>query len=87
MVTTMKKQMKMKGRTTTKNKTLPVQKLPRGWDDDKLRKGAANYKNQTEYEAVADDEAGFKKDDQTVMVVPTRLVPEIRRLLARRKGT
>ena len=72
----------MKDRKTTKKKPPPSQDLPRGWDDDKLRKIAAHYENQTEDEAVAEDEAAFKKDDQTVMVVPTRLVPAIRRLLA-----
>ena len=44
-----------------------------------------HYERQTEDEAVAEDEAAFQLRDQTVMVVPKRLVPEITRLIARRR--
>jgi len=43
-----------------------------------------HYENQTEEEAVAEDEAAFQAEGQTVMIVPTEMVPRIRQMLARR---
>jgi len=43
----------------------------------------SHYEAQTEDEAVAEDEAAFRRRDQTVMVVPKRLVPTITKLIAR----
>ena len=43
----------------------------------------AHYEEQTEAEAVAEDEAAFEEPTQTVMEVPTALVPVIRELIAR----
>ncbi len=43
----------------------------------------AHYEEQTEAEAVAEDEAAFEDQAQTVMEVPTALVPAIRELLAK----
>ena len=62
------------------------QKFPPGWDEEKVQRELKHYENQTEDEAVAEDEAAFEADGQTVMIVPTDLVPSIRRLIARRKG-
>jgi len=62
------------------------QKLPRGWDEERIRKVLAHYENQTEDEAVAEDESAYEAEGQTVMIVPTDLVPAIRRLIARRRG-
>lgn len=61
------------------------QKLPRGWDEDRVRKVLAHYEHQSEEEAIAEDEAAYEADGQTVMIVPTDLVPAIRRLIARRR--
>ncbi len=60
------------------------QKLPPGWDEARVRKVIAHYENQTEDEAVAEDEAAYESAQQTVMIVPTQLVPAIRQLIARR---
>ena len=43
----------------------------------------SHYDEQSEEEAVAEDEAAFEDPTQTVMEVPTELVPAIRRLIAR----
>jgi hypothetical protein len=70
---------KMSGRRlSSKNK------LPRGWDEERVRRVLEHYENQTEDEAVAEDEAAFRAKGQTVMVVPTALVPRIRQMIARR---
>jgi len=43
----------------------------------------AHYEEQTEEEAVAEDEAAFEDATQTVMEVPHELVPAIRELIAK----
>jgi hypothetical protein len=60
-------------------------KFPRGWDENRVRKVLEHYENQTEDEAVAEDEAAFEAEGQTVMIVPTELVPAIRKLLDHRR--
>ena len=62
------------------------QKFPHGWDEARVRRVIEHYENQTEDEAVAEDEAAMRIEGQTVMLVPTELVPEIRRLIASRRG-
>jgi hypothetical protein len=61
------------------------QKYPDGWDEDRVRRLAAHYDNQTEEEQVAEHEAALRAENQTVMVVPTELVPEIIKLISRRR--
>jgi hypothetical protein len=61
-------------------------KFPRGWDEKRVRQVLEHYENQAEDEAVAEDEAAFEAEGQTVMIVPTELVPAIRRLLGQRRG-
>ena len=58
-------------------------RFPAGWNQDRVRLLLRHYEEQTEDEAVAEDEAAFLKRDQTVMVVPRRLVPAITRLIKR----
>lgn len=57
-------------------------KYPPGWDEAKVRKVLAHYKEQTEDEAVAEDEAAFENQDQTIMEIPNELVPAVRDLIA-----
>ena len=61
-------------------------RFPKGWDEARVRAVLEHYENQTEDEAVAEDEAAFRKRGQTVMVVPTPLVPAITRLITK-QGT
>ena len=60
-------------------------KFPPGWDEERVRKVLAHYEEQTEEEAVAEDEAAFADSTQTVMEVPHALVPAIRKLLAKHR--
>jgi hypothetical protein len=73
-----------KQKKTLKKRRPPKQKLPSGWDEARVRRVLEHYENQTEEEAVAEDEAAFQAEGQTVMIVPTELVPRIRQLIARR---
>ncbi|MFN7925045.1 MAG: hypothetical protein U0Q16_33415 [Bryobacteraceae bacterium] len=58
-------------------------KLPEGWDDAKLRRVLAHYEEQSEHEALIEDEAGVQSKE-TIMSVPYELVPEVRELIAKR---
>jgi hypothetical protein len=57
--------------------------FPPGWDNERVAKVLAHYENQSEDEALAEDEAAFETDGQTMMEVPTELVPAVRELLAK----
>jgi hypothetical protein len=52
-------------------------RYPIGWNQERVRTLRLHYETQTEDEAVAEDEAVFRRRDQTVMVVPKKLVPTI----------
>ena len=58
-------------------------RFPKGWNEARVREVLEHYESQTEEEAVAEDEAAFRRRDQTVMVVPKGLVPTITKLVAR----
>jgi hypothetical protein len=59
-----------------------IGKYPPGWDEERVRRVLAHYGQQTEEEAVAEDEAAFKQEGQTFIEVPNELLPRIRELLA-----
>jgi hypothetical protein len=67
-----------------KERRVSRQRLPPGWDEDRVRRVLRHYENQTEDEAVAEDESACDTEGQTVMIVPTALVQAIRLLIARR---
>ena len=58
-------------------------RFPPGWDESRVRQVLAHYEEQSESEAVAEDEAAFEDRTQTVMEIPTELVPAVRELIAR----
>jgi hypothetical protein len=57
-----------------------------GWDEERVRRLLSHYEEQTEDEAVAEDEAAFEDDSQTFIEVPKDLLPEVRRLIARHRA-
>jgi hypothetical protein len=57
-------------------------RFPPGWDQAKVRRVLAHYENQTPEEAALEDEVAFGRPSHTVMKVPRRLVPAVRRLIA-----
>jgi hypothetical protein len=58
-------------------------KFPPGRDAERVQKVLKHYEEQTEDEAVAEDEAALEDQTQTMMEVPTALVPIIRELIAK----
>jgi hypothetical protein len=78
--------MTMKNQTKkSKGPKASKQKFPRGWDEARVRRVIEHYENQTEEEAVAEDEAAMKIERKSMMLVPTELIPEIRRFIAKRR--
>ena len=57
--------------------------FPGGWDADKVQRVLAHYGEQTEDEALAEDEVGIRPSE-TLMNVPHDLVPKVRELIAKR---
>jgi len=58
-------------------------KYPPGWDEDRVRRIIAHYDQQSEAEAIAEDEAAFEDEALAVVQVPKELVPAVRRIIAR----
>jgi hypothetical protein len=58
-------------------------RFPAGWNQERVRLLLQHYEEQTEDEAIAEDEAAFRTHGQTVMVVPRGLVPAITKLIKR----
>lgn len=60
--------------------------FPPGWDEERVRRVLQHYESLTEEETVAEDEAAFEDSTQTVMKIPSKLVPAVRALLAEHVG-
>jgi hypothetical protein len=60
-------------------------KYPDGWDADKVERVLAHYGEQTEDEALAEDEVGIRPFE-TVMNVPHNLVSKVRELIAKQQS-
>ena len=61
-------------------------KFPVGWDEERVRRVLSHYEDQTEEEAVAEDEAAYDDADQAMVEVPRDLVPAVRELIAKRRA-
>ena len=58
-------------------------KFPKGWDESRTRNVLAHYENQTEEQAVAEDEIAWEDRSKTFIEVPNNLLSAIRELLAK----
>jgi hypothetical protein len=72
--------------TTPERTAMRQHRFPPGWDEERVQKVLAHYEEQTEDEAVAEDEAAFEDSTQTMMEVPHELVPAIRELIAKHQA-
>jgi hypothetical protein len=61
------------------------QRLPKGWTEEKIRKLAEYHDNLTEEDQAAEIEAALTDKDQTLIAVPTKLVPEIVKLINKKR--
>jgi hypothetical protein len=62
---------------------MPQNRFPPGWDEERVQRVLAHHQTQSEDEAVAEDEAAWEKHGQTLMEVPSELVPAVRELIAK----
>ncbi len=74
------------GRLSRKVPKVDPNVYPKGWDRQRVEAVIAHYENQSEDEAVAEDEAAFRDGAFAMMQVPLELVPKVQRLLAKRAG-
>ncbi|MBN1906491.1 MAG: hypothetical protein JW927_15485 [Deltaproteobacteria bacterium] len=58
-------------------------RFPKGWDEERVNHVLDHYENQTEEEAVAEDEAAWEDISQTFVEIPNELIPAVRELLAK----
>jgi len=59
-------------------------RFPKGWDEERVKRVLTHYENQTEEEAVAEDEAAWEDMSRTFVEVPNELFPAVRELLAKK---
>ena len=69
----------------TEKASMSENKFPADWDEQKVRRVLAHYEEQTEEDALAEDEAGIQPSD-TVMSIPHELVSKVRELIAKRQS-
>jgi len=62
-------------------------RFPEGWDEERVQKVISLYEQETEEQAVAEDEAAFGDPNRTVIEVPKELLPAIRELIAKHQST
>ena len=60
-------------------------KFPEGWDEARVKRVLEHYESQSEEQALAEDEAAAEQKGQTLMGVPSELVPTVRELIAKRR--
>lgn len=56
---------------------------PPGWDEARVREVIDYYDHQSDEEAAAEHEAALSRPGQTLMTVPTGIVPAVRDLISR----
>ena len=59
-------------------------KYPPGWDEDRVKRVLSYYEEQSENEAIAEDESAWEDTSQTFIEVPSDLIPLVRELIAKK---
>ena len=60
-------------------------RFPEGWDEQRVRRVLGHYDQQTEDEAIAEDEAGYEDRKESAVQGPIELVPAVRELTPKYK--
>lgn len=58
-------------------------RYPKGWTREKVLDVLHYYENQSEEEAIAEAEAAYRKRKSALVEIPNKLLPQVRRLLAK----
>jgi hypothetical protein len=61
-------------------------KFPSGWDSERVQRVITHYEEQSEEDALAEDETALADQSQTMMEIPKELVPAVRELIAKYQG-
>jgi hypothetical protein len=61
--------------------------LPDGWDEERVQRLIVHYGEQNDDQALLEDEGGVEESTETVMTVPHELVPQVRELIAKHRGS
>jgi hypothetical protein len=61
--------------------------FPPGWDENRVQQVLDHYDQQTDEEAVAEDEAAWESTTHTTMDVPVDLVQKVRDLIGEREAS
>lgn len=62
-------------------------RFPEGWDAARVQRVLHHYEQQTDEEAIAEDEAAYDAPTHTAMDVPVDLVPTVREMIAKRRAS
>jgi len=74
-----------KSRSTSRSRKPLKQSFPKGWNAKRVEELLAYYEKQTDEEGAAEYETAMAINGQSMMLVPTELIPEIRKLIANRQ--
>ena len=66
-------------------KKTPI-KYPKGWTAKQIKELADHYENQSEDQAMAEDEAAYRSTRLTMMAVPVQLVPKVQKMITKMAG-
>lgn len=56
--------------------------FPAGWDEERVQRVLEHYEQQTEEEAVAEDEVAFEQEGHVFVEIPKKLLGKVRNLIA-----
>lgn len=60
-------------------------RFPRGWNNRRVQGVIRHYDEQSDAEAIAEDELRINDKSSTTMRIPKDLVPKVRAMIARRE--
>jgi hypothetical protein len=58
-----------------------MEKLPNGWNENRVKELISYYEQMTDEELLVEDESAQELAGQTVMIIPTELVPQVLELI------
>jgi len=70
-------------RSTRGHRKQEPNEYPQGWDPKRVEAVISHYENQTDAEAVAEDEAAYADPSVSMIAVPVELVEQVQKLIAR----
>jgi hypothetical protein len=59
-------------------------RLPDGWDEARVQRVLEFYESQTDEEAASEHDEAYRSRGATLVEVPFDLLPEVRKLIARK---